>query len=84
MIQGDRVSYVRTCRSGVLVIRLFLVLLFYDIVCLGLCSFAEHYNPENTEFGVLRVLNDDLVKVCSHGSSNVTTYFTRWSMDYSR
>ncbi|KAL2634424.1 hypothetical protein R1flu_005903 [Riccia fluitans] len=25
-------------------------------------SFAEYYNPANTEFGVLRVLNDDLVK----------------------
>jgi hypothetical protein len=28
-------------------------------------SFAEYYNPQNTEFGVLRVLNDDLVKVSS-------------------
>ena len=26
-------------------------------------SFAEYYNPSNTEFGVLRVLNDDLVQV---------------------
>ncbi|GBG81087.1 hypothetical protein CBR_g31644 [Chara braunii] len=25
-------------------------------------SFAEYYNPSNQEFGVLRVLNDDLVK----------------------
>lgn len=25
-------------------------------------SFAEYYNPENINFGVLRVLNDDLVK----------------------
>lgn len=32
-------------------------------VCLFVCSFAEYYNPENAEFGVLRVLNDDLVKV---------------------
>jgi hypothetical protein len=28
-------------------------------------SFAEYYNPANEEFGVLRVLNDDLVKVWS-------------------
>jgi hypothetical protein len=33
--------------------------------CDILCSFAEYYNPQNTEFGVLRVLNDDLVKVSS-------------------
>lgn len=26
-------------------------------------SFAEYYNPKNQQFGVLRVLNDDLVKV---------------------
>lgn len=26
-------------------------------------SFAEYYNPENLSFGVLRVLNDDLVEV---------------------
>ncbi|MBB6215509.1 hypothetical protein HNQ80_001598 [Anaerosolibacter carboniphilus] len=25
-------------------------------------SFAEYYNPENVEFGILRVLNDDLVE----------------------
>ena len=26
-------------------------------------SFAEHYDPDRSNFGVLRVLNDDLVKV---------------------
>ena len=26
-------------------------------------SFAEYYNPKNTQFGVLRVLNDDMVMV---------------------
>lgn len=25
-------------------------------------SFAEYYNPSNINFGVLRVINDDLVK----------------------
>ena len=48
------------------------MVLFYDIVRLCMCSFAEYYNPEKTEFGVLRVLNDDLVKVCSHGCLDVS------------
>ena len=28
-------------------------------------SFADYYNPKNMNFGALRVVNDDLVKVCS-------------------
>ncbi|CAK9225661.1 unnamed protein product [Sphagnum troendelagicum] len=43
-------------------------------------SFAEYYNPQNTEFGVLRVLNDDLVKpragfgTHSHRDMEIFTY----------
>lgn len=29
------------------------------------CSFADYFNPENTNFGALRVCNDDLVKAKS-------------------
>jgi redox-sensitive bicupin YhaK (pirin superfamily) len=27
-------------------------------------SFAEYSNPKNTDFGVMRVMNDDLVQPC--------------------
>eukprot|EP00271_Cylindrocystis_brebissonii_P015202 TRINITY_DN3742_c0_g1_i1.p1 TRINITY_DN3742_c0_g1~~TRINITY_DN3742_c0_g1_i1.p1 ORF type:complete len:254 (-),score=27.89 TRINITY_DN3742_c0_g1_i1:402-1163(-) len=43
-------------------------------------SFANYYNPANTEFGVLRVLNDDLVKPHSgfgthpHRDMEIVTY----------
>ncbi|KAG0557093.1 hypothetical protein KC19_11G101600 [Ceratodon purpureus] len=43
-------------------------------------SFAEYYNPANEEFGVLRVLNDDLVKpkagfgTHSHRDMEIFTY----------
>eukprot|EP00897_Mesotaenium_endlicherianum_P008096 jgi/Mesen1/7314/ME000376S06489 len=43
-------------------------------------SFAEYYNPSNSEFGVLRVLNDDLVKPHSgfgthpHRDMEIVTY----------
>jgi len=43
-------------------------------------SFAEYYNPENLRFGVLRVLNDDLVKANDgfdlhpHNDMEIVTY----------
>ncbi|CAM6118823.1 unnamed protein product [Calypogeia fissa] len=43
-------------------------------------SFAEYYNPKNQQFGVLRVLNDDLVKPRSgfgthpHRDMEIVTY----------
>lgn len=43
-------------------------------------SFAEYYNPKNQQFGVLRVLNDDLVKpragfgTHSHRDMEIVTY----------
>lgn len=51
-------------------------------------SFAEYYNPENAEFGVLRVLNDDLVKpkagfgTHSHRDMEIFTYVVNGSLTH--
>jgi len=37
-------------------------------------SFAQYYNPENMNFGVLRVLNDDII----HPESGFDTHPTRF------
>lgn len=53
-------------------------------------SFAEYYNPQRTDFGVLRVLNDDLVKPHSgfgthpHRDMEIFTYVVQgelWHKD---
>lgn len=51
-------------------------------------SFAEYYNPANTNFGVLRVLNDDLVQpsrgFATHGHANaeICTYVIAGSLTH--
>jgi redox-sensitive bicupin YhaK (pirin superfamily) len=51
-------------------------------------SFAEYYNPQNAEFGVLRVLNDDLVKPKSgfgthpHRDMEIFTYIVEGKLTH--
>ena len=43
-------------------------------------SFAEYYNPDNMQFGILRVVNDDLVQTDTgfpiHIHSDINAYAT--------
>ena len=51
-------------------------------------SFAEYYNPRNTNFGVLRVLNDDLVQPKRgfgshpHGDMEIITYIVHGELTH--
>jgi redox-sensitive bicupin YhaK (pirin superfamily) len=51
-------------------------------------NFAEYYNPANSEFGVLRVLNDDLVKpnagfgTHSHRDMEIFTYVVQGNLTH--
>mmetsp|Transcript_7213 Transcript_7213/g.19324 ORF Transcript_7213/g.19324 Transcript_7213/m.19324 type:complete len:281 (+) Transcript_7213:14-856(+) len=51
-------------------------------------SFAEYYNPKNTQFGVLRVMNDDLVQPSRgfgthpHANMEIVTYVVHGALTH--